>query len=305
MSGDFPELESFSEADFARRKILAICERTLIASGVAGSFPTPLGELAGLAGIDEVLNIADLPDELSNPRPAGLKRLLGAFHFRSRTAFIDKQQRVGRARWTEAHETSHSLIPWHDLELYLDGEEQLFRGTVEQREIEANVGAAHLLFQGHRFIERAMNYQHSINTPLFLADEVGASIHATTRYYAEHHPKAVGLAVAGIRRRPDGYIPIFHSVESPAFRRLNGRFIGILPAGGIPVRSGLGFDDLAEAASEALAGSTVVETEIPVTDMAGSRRVNRVEVFSNQYNLFLLSTPQAIIRLGTRVRVAR
>lgn len=68
----------------------------------------------------------------------------------------------------------------------MDAERNLFYGTREELEAEANWTAAQLLFQGPRFHERALSDQVSIRTPIALAEEYAASMHASIRYYVQH-----------------------------------------------------------------------------------------------------------------------
>lgn len=294
----------FDEAEFAKQQIVRLCERALQEAGVAGVFPTPLDVVAELVGIGETLDINELPDEPTLRRPKAFGKLLGALHFRSRTAFIDFSQIEGRVRWTKGHELTHGLVPWHQTTVLFDDEERLFRDTEDQREREANTGAAHLLFQGNRFVERAMSYQTSVKTPILMAAEVGASMHATIWYYVEHHPQAVALAVAGRHPRADGHVPIFKTVESKAFRERFGDFRSRLPPQGLPVAAGAGPTDLTAAIAQAKLSVGAVETELTISDKSSDRGVPmRAELFHNQRSTFLMVTPRRRVRLGQRVEL--
>ena len=294
------ESSIFDESEFAERRILGLCEKALERAGVAGLLPTPLDRVIEVAGIDEILDISDLPADI--PKPRAFSRILGAVHFRHRTAFIDRSQSRGRIRWIEAHEATHTILPWHAAQSFLDDDETLFRATEEQREREANVGAAHLVFQGRRFFEQALDFEHSIKTPILLSDDFGASIHATVRYYTERHPEPMALAVCGRFRWQSGHVPIYDTFESPAFRRTFGSVRAQLPETGLPIAPGAGNDDLAAIADAALSAVDETTCDLRLPNLKGELRRFRVEAFHNQHSLFLLFTRQrGFARLGRKI----
>lgn len=287
---------------FARRQIAARVEAAILASGVAGTFPTPLDAVATAAGIIEVVNIADLPDELHVAKPKFLRRILGAYLYRADTAFVDLSQPLGQKRFIQAHETGHKLIEWHKDSYHLDDEHRLFRDTEEKLELEANFAAALLIFQGRRFHQQALDYEDSIKTPILLADQFGASFHATIRFYVEHHPEPMALAIAGRFPRSDGTVPVFTSLESRSFKERFGPLSAHLPA--VRVRAGQEDDALMALARTAIRGSGPVGDVLTFADLAGSPVPCDVEVFFNQRNLFVAATPRQRLRRGRRIRLA-
>lgn len=296
------EPAAFNESAFTERRILGLCDAALERAGVAGVFPTPLDQVIEVGGIDEILDIGELPADI--PKPRAFSRILGAVHFRQRTAFIDRSQVHGRVRWTEAHEATHAILPWHAAQAFLDDDETLFRASEDQREREANIGAAHLVFQGQRFFDQALGYEHSIKTPLLLHHDFGASIHATIRYYAERHPERMALALCGRLRWQSGHVPIFDTFESPAFRRAFGDLRRLLPKVGMPIESGAGDDGLATIAGAALTSVEESTGEIRLPDLNGDSRRFHVEGFYNQHSLFVLFTRRrGPVRLGRRIRL--
>lgn len=297
------EPDPFDEADFAQRRILGLCEEALQRAGVAGVFPTPLNAVIEVAGIGEILDISELPADI--PKPGALRRILGALHFRHRTVFIDRAQTTGRVRWTEAHEAAHGIIPWHEGQALLDDDETLFRSSEEQREVEANLGAAHLVFQGRRFFDQALDYEYSVKTPIAIHDDFGASIHATARYYTERHPEPMALALCGRHLRQSGYVPIWGTYESPSFMRQFGVLRRYLPEAGMPVKAGLGIEDLASIVRSARSMAVdVADCELNVRDLGGEYRRFRVEAFDNQHSMFVLfSRRKAVPRLGKKIDV--
>lgn len=65
------------------------------------------------------------------------------------------------------------------------------------------------MFQGGRFHARALDYETSLQAPIILAEQYGASFHASIRFYVEHHPEPVALIVAGRHQRADRTVPIW------------------------------------------------------------------------------------------------
>ena len=176
---------------------MGLSETVLQAADVIDVLPTPLDQVAKVAGIAEVVNIGDLPDELVTARPKSWRRILGAYLYRAETAFVDLSQPIGRQRFIFAHETGHKIVPWHARAFHLDNETCIFRDANEELEEEASFAASLLMFQGARFHARALDYETSLQAPISLADQYGASFHASIRFYVEHHPEPVALIVAG------------------------------------------------------------------------------------------------------------
>ncbi len=167
--------------DLARRQIVALTDSALRNAGVTGIIPTPLDVVAKAAGITEIVDISRLPRDIEARKPPALKRILGALLHRERVALVDRSQPEPRARLTEAHEIGHQIIPWHQAAFQLDDEERLLGRTRDQLEREAYLAGGHLIFQGEHFWGRALDYQVSIGTPVALAPEYGAPLHARRR----------------------------------------------------------------------------------------------------------------------------
>lgn len=269
-----------------------------------GVFPTPIDDVAAAVGIRDIADIVDLPDLPELEKPSVLKKLLGALHREERAVWVDHDQPHYRVHWTKSHETGHRILPWQESLAYLDDDERLRFDTTEAFELEANYAAAHLVFQGARFFERALDYQTSIHTPLALAGEVGASAHATIRYFCERHPEQpVAVAITGAMITSAGRLPIYHTLESPVFRRRYGPLAAQLPSDRwLPVSEGLGNGQLAEAVRDARLSRTS-EFEFPLRSRRGAQHPMRTEVFFNRRNFFLMLRPRGL-RLGRRIKAA-
>jgi hypothetical protein len=287
--------------ELARRQILAAAQQALKATGAYGTFPTPLDAVGETIGVADVVDVSHLPEDLVVKKPSALKKILGAYLFPAETAFVDFSQPEGRTRFIQAHELGHRIIPWH-AGAYLDDEHRLFRETEELFELEASLAAAHLIFHGNPFFERALEYPVSLKTPLLLADVCKASLHATIHYYIEHHPEPAAGLIAGRIRRADGTIPIWRAIESATFRSRFGRIAARFPTKGLPL----------DAESKPL-GPLLVAAQIafePPTGPVAIHDLNRVrqrltaETFYNQRCYFVMFAPQKRLRSGRRIRVA-
>lgn len=288
--------------DLARRQILAFTDSTLRNAGVSGIIPTPLDAVAKAAGITEIIDISQLPRDIEARKPPALKRILGALLHRERVALVDLNQPEPRARLTEAHEIGHQIIPWHQAAFQLDDEERLLGLTHDQLEREAYLAGGHLIFQGEHFWRRALDYQVSIGTPVALAPEYAASLHATIRYYVLHHPDPVAVLVAGRYLKSNGSVPVWESVDSPSFLARFGMLAGRM-AGQLMIASGDG-EPLGDIAMKAMSGAEIAARDVIIPDIDGEQRPFIAEAFYNHHNLFVMITEKKAARFGRRVRVA-
>lgn len=287
--------------DLGRRQIFAASTRALQRADAVGMVPTPLGDVGEAAGVEAVIDIGQLPEELVVNKPSALKKLLGAYLFRAETAFIDFTQSKVRARFTRAHELGHRIIPWHEGAYVLDDEQRLFRETEDLLELEANLAGAHLIFQGTHFFERALDYETSLKTPILLADVFDASCAATIRYFVEHHPDALAVLVAGRYKRADGTVPIFRALESPTFRERLGPIAGRFPTRSLPVNES---HPLGPLLVEAPATVDPPAKEVKIRDLGHRYRRFVAEAFFNGRCHFVVFAPAERLRLGQKVKVA-
>lgn len=286
--------------------VLAAAEQLLLGAGVAGVLPTPLDELAATAGIEEVLDVSALPAPLMARKPSFLRRIVGALWYREEIAFIDYSQPPARARFTEAHEVAHRALPWHRAshELLWDDDQTIDYQTELEIEAEANLMAAHLIFQGKRFHQQAQDYDLTLATPTLLAPRFDASLHATIRYYIENHAEPVALAIAGQHQRADGTVPVWTTVASPAFAAAHGAFSSWFPSRSLAVGETDTIRPLGRLAHQALNGDELPTLDIRRRHPDGEVRRYRAEAFFNCHCLFVMVTPHSRLRLGRRVRLA-
>lgn len=284
---------------YTRARVASLVDDALRRAGVLGVLPTPISAVQSVAGITSRLDISELPDP-RDPAPSALSRLLGAIVFDERVVFINEDQPEVRVRFTDAHEATHALCPWHEQTLrLLDTEHTLFKEIADRIEAEANYGAARLIFQGDHLMRRALQEQYSILAPLALAGDYGASSTATIRHYVREHPAAVALLVTGRYAREDG-LPIWYSEESQPFLARFGRLPPLLPDGPRPLRTGATLGDLVEASRMT---SLTCEGKIGLRAREGTDHVFVAETFFNQHNFFVMVTERSARRLGRRQRL--
>ncbi len=288
---------------FTRERITRLAEDALRKARAVDEFPTPIAEVQKVLGVRERIDMRKLPKALEAKKPRIWSRILGAYWHDERVIFIDRNQPEPRQFWTEAHEATHVMCPWHSDVLRLDNEDTLFKRLQIRIEAEANYGAGHLVFQGGRFHRKALKDQVSIRTPLALSGDYGASRHATLHYYVEEHPFAVGLLILGRYPHADGSVPIWRSVESLDFRRRFGRLADHLPMGKLLLTPGQDapLSDIVTASRTAVDPPSKV-LALHDKDLAVHRFV--AEAFFNQRCYFVFVAEEKSTRLGQRVRLA-
>lgn len=288
--------------ELTRRQLLAVSDSVLLRAGVVGILPTPLEAVTEAAGIAEVVDIGDIPRSLLAKKPPIWTRVLGALLFRERVIFVDRSQVTARVRFTQLHEIGHRIAPWHQRSYDIDNEAGLFGDTKDRLDAEANLVAANLLFQGRRFHEEALDFRRSITTPIALAEDYGASLHATIRYYAERHPDPVAVVIAGRFLVGQGSLPIWTCVESPSFRNRFGRLDTHFPLGKLlPLSHPHQFLD--GLAQDALKNDTVSSTDVSIRDLAGNHRRLTAEAFFNGRCTFVMLSPRQVMSFGRRLSV--
>lgn len=103
----------------------------------------------------------------------------------NRRIFIDKEQPAPKHRWIEAHEITHSFIPWHR-EFLLGDDELTLEPTCQATiEAEANFGAGRLIFFGNRFASDARDLAPTFKSIKSLQARYGNTITSTFWRFVE------------------------------------------------------------------------------------------------------------------------
>jgi hypothetical protein len=103
----------------------------------------------------------------------------------NRGIYIDRGQPEAKHRWIEAHEITHSFVPWHQDFLLGDNELTLNPGCHEAIEAEANFGAGRLLFHGERFAQEARDLSFSLKSVMSLKTRYGNTLTTTFWRFVE------------------------------------------------------------------------------------------------------------------------
>mgnify|MGYP003365593476 CR=1 FL=1 len=128
-------------------------------------------------------------------------------------------------RWNEAHEITHSLLPWHDDVMHGDNRHTLSPACAEQIETEANFGAGRLLFLRDLFVTQARDHAPTIASVQRLHKQFGNTIASTLWRFVESvgtDRPFVGMLTCHPHRsrRPADFnpaAPCRHFIQSPAF----------------------------------------------------------------------------------------
>jgi len=290
-------------SNYTRRSLLTISESALRRADVLGVIPTPLEEVARTAGVRDIVDISQLPDDIVAKKPSAWRRIVGAYLFREAVQFIDRSQSDCRERFTIGHETGHKIVPWHGPSYKIDDEDGLFREARIQLEAEANLVSSYLIFQGMGFMREALAYEVSIETPLFLADRYGASRHAAIHYYAEHHPDPIAVAIVGRYPGLSRRVPVWNVVASPAFFPNFGNLDAFLESGMLNVGE-VDANAAGTTARRALVSpEPVVREEVGLVDINGKSHDFYLEGFFNLRCVFLMLSPKTRLRGGRPIRV--
>lgn len=140
-----------------------------------------------------------------------------------RQILVDAALPPARYRWREAHETGHSLLPWHDAFAFGDNSKTLSVACHAALEAEANYAAGSLLFLQERFIRDAFDLPVGMAAVRALKAKYANSLTTTLWRYVEraHRDRAMVAivgALPGTPITPDAPA-IRHVVRSPRFAR--------------------------------------------------------------------------------------
>jgi hypothetical protein len=160
-------------------------------------------------------------------RPALLVDALRKFQLKAlwvpdrRRILIDKEVPLIKHRWVEAHEVTHSVLPWHQQALLGDTEHTLALHAQEQLEAEANYGAGRLLFLGDKFKAECRDLPPGFKAVASMAKRYRNTLASTLWRYVENVGETapiVGLvSVHPSTPVPQGAPLIRYFIRSAAF----------------------------------------------------------------------------------------
>lgn len=177
------------------RDIARHTEDLLRRADAAGRLPTPVEDIIAAAGLEEPADsllsdsaLAGVPEHLA----AAMRKVRGKLHAvldrRAREIHINPDVAIdGQRRFKQLHEVTHDILPWQGELAYADDAMTLSWRTHKRFEREANQGGAELLFQRELFTQMANDHKIGFPAVLELANQFGASYHASFRRYVETH----------------------------------------------------------------------------------------------------------------------
>ncbi len=181
-------------------EICQIADRVLRRAGAVGRLPTPIDELIAAVGVENVLDpeavkerfIARLGEHTRTWLVTLWQKLRGIADLRDRVIYVPNETTPPRVLFAKGHELGHQVIPWQRVNTaYRDDDFSLSPEAQDLFDVEANYFASEIIFQGQRFTNRLRDYKPSFDTVFVLAEEHGASNHATLRRYVEEHDEAL------------------------------------------------------------------------------------------------------------------
>lgn len=184
------------------RSIEKLAEDLLQHSDVSGILPTPVDQLIAAAEIKEPEDpepflqsfLSTLPVTTRDLFLSGWQKIRGIADLREQAIYIPRESNDRRRLFVKSHELGHQVIPWHQVNIaYRDDDLSLGADAQELFDLEANLFAAEIIFQGKRFTRRSRDYQASFEAVFQLADDHGASRHATLWRFIEDQDESLAL----------------------------------------------------------------------------------------------------------------
>lgn len=169
-------------------------------------FPTPVDKIISYSelhlenGIDlshlDQSFLSKLSGKASQKFIEAMGLVRGFIDRREKIIYLDLSQNFNRQNFIKLHEVGHDALTWQrEILEYLDDDTTLDSYTKEEFEAEANYFASITLFQHDRFENEMQRLELGIKSPMALAKQFGASIHATLRRYVECSKNRCALLV--------------------------------------------------------------------------------------------------------------
>jgi hypothetical protein len=200
-----------------------------------------------------------------------------------RTIYLSPNISARQAPWIIYRETGHGNIEWHRDLLYLDTLYTLSPAVRKIMEREANEFAGHLQFLGHHFADAAREVPFGLTSVKTLADRYEASYESTIRRYVETQERecfcqAFEIANAAGNARILEYRYFIKPRSSNGFWQPNQ-----------PIGTVLRLDDsVVRLLNEGKLENLTVYYDTRYDE--GSRTAYHEQVFSNTYQVFVLTT---------------
>jgi len=294
------------------RDLRILAEKTLREAGIQGEpVIPPVEAIAHYAKVKEEPDLlTGQDDETFHEKwgrsiPKGLAEIKGMIDRKGKAYCVDRKLHPKIKTFTKLHELSHELIPWQKAAAYFDDNNTLAANVRRGYEAEANAMATHLMFRGRLFNRMAEGYSLSLHSAKFLAEQWGASYHATFRRYVEYNRKTCAMYVIprdDLKEHPA--LPItraatvssFYIVASKRFLKKHG-----CPKPEetmIPIIANPDFPILMQV-------RTFHEGDGLQASHGNGKTRLRYQVFSNKYHVFLMILPEKRSHFKKKVQFIR
>ncbi len=181
-------------------EIAAQAKALLVRADCLGVLPTPIEQLYAADRVREIKVdahelasfLARFGDAAKETITAVLSKVRGAADLKRKVIFMPQDDTPPRKLFAQAHELGHQSLKWHRIRPeYMDDDRTLSPSVSAKFEIEANVFAAHVIYQGHRFPRISRDYKPSFAAIFEIARMHGASGHATFLEFIQAHDEAL------------------------------------------------------------------------------------------------------------------
>ena len=246
--------------------------------------PTDSRALVDFLGLRSIsTNFAETLPEARTVSGDAVRALLD---YQERLVVVDAALDVRRSRFSSLHEIAHYVLPDHQGQIVVCGDQDLGFRAVRVEEREANAFAAELQFKGRRFKLETASLPIAALTVKETAGAFDASFESTARHLVETSLKPCLLAVyahSGWDSDGTRLSSVRYSIPSPSFeqrfgRRLTDENNTHVAAVWVPGR------DIAD----------VIADEVTIETANGESTRFRAEYFFNGYSAFcLITSPRA------------
>jgi hypothetical protein len=285
-------------------------QRLLKAAGVGNRLPTPKEDIVECAKLVAVgkLDLAQYEETWPKGQWNVIKDLLertiskikGLVHLKENIIYVDPLLHPSSVPFVTYHEVTHKILPGHSIlsNPHLDDDLTLDPEFARGLEIEANIGAALILFQVDRFAKEIRDVPLGIASAMHFAQRYEASFHSAFRHYVEVNDRPCTILVLN---NPDeifdrNCFPLRYSLSSKEFDQ---RF-GVVDWGNYFFEGHAIYDTILNRR-----GEEIPKGNLKLKDRLGFKVECTFEVFHNFYNYFVLCYPKSQSRKGRKLVVVK
>lgn len=277
----------------------------LNAAGVGDKLPTPKNDIIECAKLVAIgkLDLKQFEKKWPTKQFNTIKGLLtqaiskikGLIHLKENIIYVDPNVHPSSVPFITYHEVTHKILPSHKILMnpHLDTDLTLEPEFAKGLEIEANIGAALILFQVDRFAKEIKDVPLGAANAIYFAQRYEASLHSAFRNYTEMNHRACALLILNNRDEifdQDCYT-LKYFVTSNEFRKKFGQ----VDWGSCFFEEHPIYDTIVSQNTDVRYGS------IQLRDRLNFKINCKIEIFHNTYNYFVLCYPKQKPRRSKKV----